>query len=128
MFPPGDWYAALEKPSWNPPSWLFGPVWAVLYVLIGIAGWRLWRARAEARTAYALWWAQLVLNALWSWIFFGLEAPGPALAEILLLLAVIAATMAASWRPCRSVAWLLSPYLAWVAFASVLNGTIWSLN
>jgi tryptophan-rich sensory protein len=128
LFPPGDWYAGLAKPEWTPPNWLFGPVWTALYVMIGISGWLLWRARDESRTALVLWCAQLVLNALWSWIFFGLHSPGAALVEIVVLWLVIAATVAAALRTSRPAAWLLVPYLAWVGFASVLNAAIWRLN
>ncbi len=128
LFPPGAWYAELAKPPWTPPNWLFAPVWTVLYVLIGVAGWRLWLAGEAARMALVLWAVQLVLNALWSWIFFGLHAPGPALVEILLLLSAIAATMVAAARPCPAVVWLLAPYLAWVAFATALNAALWLLN
>jgi len=128
-FPPGDWYAALAKPSWNPPSWLFGPVWTVLYLLIGIAAWLVWEHRGPLRrwamTAFGI---QLVLNAIWSWVFFGLRRPDWALFEIVLLLAAILWTMwlFAKERPLSAK--LLAPYLAWVSFATILNGTLWYLN
>lgn len=128
-FPPGEWYAALSKPSWTPPNWLFGPVWSALYAMIGFSGWRLWNGRSSGTTpALAAWGVQLVLNALWSWIFFGLERPGLAFIEIAVLWLAILATMALAWRHDRLAAGLLGPYLAWVSFASALTYAIWQLN
>jgi translocator protein len=129
-FQPGAWYAALEKPAWNPPAWIFGPVWTVLYILIAVSGHMLWRRRGEraARIALGWWAAQLVLNALWSWIFFGLQRPGLAFAEICVLLSAILVTTALAWRVRPLAGALLVPYLAWVAFAALLNFTLWRLN
>lgn len=124
---PGDWYARLAKPSFNPPGWVFAPVWTVLYVLIAVVGWRIWRT-APAGWPMRLWWAQLMLNFLWSPIFFSAHQIGPALFVILLLLAAILALIALAWRQHRLAAWLLAPYAAWVAFASVLNAEIFRLN
>lgn len=124
---PGAWYEALAKPFFNPPNWLFGPVWTVLYVLIAIAGWRIWQ-RERSGGAIKLWWLQLALNFLWSPVFFGLERIGPALVVILALLATILAFIAAVWKLDRPSAWLFVPYAAWVAFASLLNAAIWRLN
>ena len=129
-FTPGEWYLELAKPAWTPPGWLFGPVWTILYLTIGVAAWLVWR-RAGFRGAPTAWWTwgtQLVLNAAWSWIFFGLRSPGAALAEIALLLAAIAATVVAFQRVRPAAAWLLLPYLAWVCFATALNAAIWRLN
>lgn len=129
-FLPGQWYTTLAKPDWNPPDWIFAPVWTVLYLLIGISGWLVWRAAglAAARTAMTVYLVQLVLNALWSWIFFGLHMPGAAFAEIIVLWFAIAATVVL-FRPFSGVAaLLLLPYLAWVGFAAVLNFSIWRLN
>lgn len=129
-FVPGQWYASLAKPEWNPPDWVFAPVWTVLYLLIGISGWLVWRAVgfAAAKAAMAVYFAQLALNGLWSWLFFGLQLPAVAFAEILLLWFIILAT-ALLFRPfSRTAALLLLPYLAWVGFAAVLNGAIWRLN
>lgn len=120
---PGAWYAGLAKPSFNPPSWVFGPVWTVLYVLIAIAGWRTWRA-APRSAAMALWIAQMVLNWLWSPAFFGANAPWLAFAVIVSMLAVILAFIVQVWRHDRLSSVLFVPYLAWVSFASVLNGAI----
>ena len=124
---PGDWYAGLQKPSFNPPNWLFGPVWTLLYVLIGVAGWRIWR-RDRRSVLMKLWWVQLVLNFLWSPVFFGVQSIGGAMAIILALLAVIVAFIATALREDRIVAWLFVPYAIWVAFASLLNGSIYLLN
>jgi translocator protein len=126
QFEPGAWHAALQKPAWNPPNWVFGPVWTVLYVLIAIAGWLAWRARH--RLLLWLWGVQLLLNALWSWLFFGLHLPFLALAEIVLLLLVIVAFIVVAWRRQRAAAWLFVPYAAWVGFATALNAAIALLN
>jgi tryptophan-rich sensory protein len=130
VFMPGEWYAALRKPAWNPPGWLFGPVWSVLYTMMGVAAWLVWRQGgfARQRRPLGLFLVQLVLNALWTPLFFGLHWPGVAFAEIILLWLAIAWTIAAFGRVSRAAAWLLAPYLAWVSFATVLNGTLWRLN
>lgn len=127
---PGEWYAGLNKPAWNPPGWLFGPVWSALYTMMAVAAWLVWRRGGFAAQRRPLGWflAQLVLNAVWTPLFFGLHRPGVAFAEILLLWLAIAWTIAAFWRVHRTAAWLLAPYLAWVSFAAVLNGTLWRLN
>jgi len=126
----GTWYAALAKPAFNPPDWVFGPVWTALYLMMAIAAWRIWRLRAaaNARAALALWALQLALNLCWSFVFFGARAIGAALAEILVLLAAIVATAVLFWRLDRPAALLFAPYIAWVAFAAVLNAAIWRLN
>ena len=133
QFEPGAWYAGLEKPPWNPPSWLFGPVWTVLYALMAVAGWLVWKAEdagaAGARRAGLVAFAvQLVLNAAWSWLFFGLHRPGAAFAEIMALWLAIAATLLLFRRVRPLAAALLLPYLAWVTFAAALNFTLWRLN
>lgn len=124
---PGDWYAQLEKPAINPPGWVFGPVWTALYVLVAVAGWRVWR-RWPSSWAMWLWWVQLGLNFLWSPIFFSAHQVGLALMVVVLLLAAIAGFVAAAWRRDRLAAWLFVPYGAWVAFATVLNASILALN
>jgi len=124
---PGPWYEALAKPSFNPPNWLFGPVWMVLYVLIAIAGWRIWQ-RDRSGTPMKLWWLQLVLNFLWSPSFFAMQQVGLALVVVLAMLATILAFIVAAWNVDRLSAWLFVPYAAWVAFASLLNASIWLLN
>ena len=124
---PGEWYAGLAKPPFNPPNWVFAPVWTVLYVLIAVAGWRTFE-RDRSSWPMKLWWAKLVLNFLWSPAFFAAHRIGLALLVILLLLAAILAFLVMSWRQSRVAAWLFAPYAAWVAFAAVLNGSIWLLN
>lgn len=127
IFMPGEWYAALNKPAWNPPNWLFGPVWTTLYVSMGVSAWLVWRT-GRGKAALALFFCQLALNALWTPVFFGLKQPGAAFAVILLMWCAIAATLVAFWRTSRAAAALLLPYLAWVTFAAALNFTIWQLN
>lgn len=124
------WYQTIQKPSWNPPSWVFGPVWTTLYVLMGIAMYLIWtQPRTEQRQrALYLNAAQLILNFFWSLIFFNLHAIGWALIEIIILWVVIVQTMFAYDRVYKPAAWLLLPYIVWVTFATILNGTIWWLN
>lgn len=127
---PGEWYASLHKPAWNPPSWLFGPVWTTLYTMMAVAAWQVWRRggwRQQARPL-ALYLLQLALNAAWTPLFFGLRAPGWALLDIVLLLAAIVATLAAFGRASRLAACLLAPYALWAGFATFLNFTLWQLN
>lgn len=124
-------YAQLSKPGWAPPSALFGPVWTVLYVMMGVAAWLVWRARdplGGGRTALGLYVAQLGTNALWSWLFFGWRHGALACLDILLLLALIAVMIPAFWRISRIAAVLLVPYFAWVSFAAALTATLWQSN
>lgn len=126
----GGWYRTLAKPTWNPPDWVFGPVWTTLYALMAIAAWLVWRRDGFRAARGPLGWfaVQLGLNVAWSAIFFGLQRPGVAFAEILLLWLAIAATTIAFWQRASFAAWLFVPYWAWTTFAAVLNGTIWRLN
>lgn len=124
---PSEWYENLDKPAFNPPSWVFAPVWTVLYVLIAVSGWRMWRI-APKSGAMALWVAQMILNWLWSPAFFGAEAPTLALAIILAMLASIALFIIQAWKLDYWSAGLFFPYAAWVAFATTLNGSIVLLN
>ncbi len=124
---PDAWYVALNKPVFNPPNWLFGPVWTALYVLIGIAGWRTWRSHRHG-LAMKLWWAQMALNLSWSPAFFGAHRMGLALLVIVTMLATIVAFVLTSWRRDPPAARLFLPYGVWVAFASVLNATLLWLN
>lgn len=124
---PGEWYAQLAKPAFTPPGWLFGPVWTVLYIMIGIAGWRAWRTDRRG-WPLKLWWLQLGLNFLWSPVFFTAHQVGLALIIILLMLVAILGFIASSWRQDRVAAFLFAPYVVWVAFAVVLNGSILALN
>lgn len=124
------WYATLTKPSWNPPNWIFGAVWSALYFCMAVAAWLVWRQGdfKDATLPLTLFAVQLVLNVLWSYIFFGLEKPGFSFGEVLVLWAAIAATMIAFWLRSMIAGVLFVPYLAWVSFASFLNFTIWRLN
>ncbi len=124
------WYKTLEKPAWNPPDWVFGPVWTTLYGLMAIAAWLVckkagFRSAAMPLTLFAV---QLLMNIAWSWIFFAAHQPGWAFAEIVILWLAILGTTVAFFRESTFAGWLLVPYLAWVSFASVLNFTIWRLN
>ncbi len=121
---PGEWYAGLNKPWFNPPNWLFGPVWTILYALIGFAGWRTW-PDPPLRT---VWLIQMLLNFAWSPLFFGAHHVGAALAVILALLAAILAFVWKARRVDPLASGLFLPYAAWVAFASLLNGALWRLN
>ncbi|TCT05679.1 TspO/MBR family protein [Aquabacter spiritensis] len=123
----GGWYADLAKPAFTPPPWVFGPAWTAIYVLIALAGWRVWQ-RDRSGWPMRLWAGQMALNFLWTPVYFGAHQIGLALLVILLLLAAILAFIAAAWRRDRVAAWLFLPYAAWVTFASVLNGAIWVLN
>ena len=129
-FLPGQWYAELAKPSWNPPDFVFAPVWTTLYILMGVAAWLVWRRAgfAGARGILALFIAHLGLNSLWSYLFFGLERPGYAFAEIIVLWLVILILVGGFWRVARGAGLLLLPYFVWVSFASVLNFQLWRLN
>jgi tryptophan-rich sensory protein len=125
-----NWYAALVKPSWTPPDWIFGPVWTALYTCMAVAAWLVWRQKgiADARVPLTFFGIQLGLNVAWSWLFFGLQSPGLAVIDIVLLLAGIAATLLAFWRRSVIAGVLLMPYLGWVGFATLLNVAIWRLN
>jgi tryptophan-rich sensory protein len=124
---PGEWYAALSKPPFSPPNWIFAPVWTTLYFIIAIAGWRIWR-QSRNNAPMNLWWAQLVLNFAWSPIFFSAHRVDVALGVIVLLLITIVGFIIMTWRQDKIASLLFTPYAAWVAFASVLNGAIWLLN
>lgn len=124
---PGAWYASLVKPPFNPPNWVFGPVWSLLYILIAIAGWRTWRLQPGSGAMRA-WGAQLVLNFLWSPTFFGARMMGLALVVILLLLISILFFIRRIWSGDRLSAYLFVPYAAWVAFATLLNASLVWLN
>ena len=125
-----SFYAALTRPSWAPPAWLFGPVWSVLYAAMAVAAWLVWRTgqNRAARPALGLFLAQLAVNALWSWLFFAWRLGGLAFADVVLLWVLIAATIVAFWRIRPLAGALLIPYLAWVTFASALTWTLWTSN
>lgn len=126
----GDWYAALRKPAWNPPNWVFGPVWSTLYLLMAIAAWLVWRKGGIGAPggALALFGAQLMLNTAWSALFFGLRSPAAALVDIAALWVAIAATIVAFSRTSPAASWIMAPYIVWVTFAGALNFAIWRLN
>lgn len=124
---PAEWYVGLAKPSFNPPAWVFPPAWTLLYIFIAIAGWRTWK-RDRTGPPMKVWWVQLVLNFLWSPVFFVAHQIGLALVVALLMLASILAFIVTSWPRDRVAAGLFIPYAAWVSFASVLNASIWTLN
>jgi len=130
LFMPGEWYRALAKPSLTPPSWVFGPVWTVLYILMAIAAWLVWLRFGfrGARIALALFITQLVMNGLWSWLFFGLHWMGIATLEIVLLLVTIVATIVAFFKLRPMAAYLLLPYVLWVGYASLLTFLLWRMN
>jgi translocator protein len=130
FFGPGEWYATLKKPAWNPPGWVFGPVWTALYTMMAVAAWLVWQhgGFANQRRPLTLFLVQLALNAAWTPLFFGLHLPGLAFAEILLLWLAIAATVTSFRGVSRPATWLLAPYLAWVTFAAALNFALWRLN
>lgn len=127
---PGAWYASLDKPAWNPPSWVFGPVWTTLYILMAVAAWMVWKRGgfASQRRPLSLFLAQLALNALWTPVFFGMNLVGVALGVLLLLTVTLTATVVSFWGVHRLAACLLLPYLGWAGFASVLNATLWWMN
>nr|CAD6427259.1 tryptophan-rich sensory protein [Rhizobium sp. Q54] len=124
---PGDWYQSLEKPFFQPPSWVFGPVWTTLYVLIAIAGARTW-LQAPASGRMQVWFMQMILNFLWSPAFFGYQSPILGLVVIIPMLVAILAFIRQSWNADRISAWLFVPYAAWVSFATALNLSIALLN
>lgn len=124
---PGEWYAGLAKPPFNPPNWIFAPVWTLLYIMVAVAGWRTWQ-RGPRSAAMALWFVQLALNFVWSPVFFGAHRIGGALAVIVALLAAIIAFIVMAGPRDRIAALLFTPYAAWVAFATLLNGALWYLN
>jgi tryptophan-rich sensory protein len=124
------WYQGLRKPAFNPPDWVFAPVWTALYLMMAVAGWRIWRQCGfkAGRFPLRLFAIQLTLNLAWSFLFFGFQWIGGALVEILILLSAILATMLAFWRLDRAAGALFAPYAAWVAFACALNAAIWRMN
>jgi len=126
----GSWYRTLAKPPFNPPDWVFAPVWTVLFFMMAAAGWRVWRRDGlrRARLPLTLFALQLALNLGWSMVFFGMRSIGGALVEIIALLLAILATTAVFWRRDRVAGTLFIPYAGWVAFAAVLNAAIWRLN
>ncbi len=124
---PGTWYEALHKPSWNPPAWLFGPAWTLLYTLMAVAAWLVWKRVGFSRPL-VLYFVQLALNAAWTPIFFGAHQLGWALIEIVVMWVTILLTLLSFRRVNPTAGWLFVPYLVWVSFATCLNFTLWRLN
>ena len=128
FFGPDEWYANLERPFFTPPNWLFGPAWTVLYICMAVAATLVWRQVGLRSAALGWWFIQLVLNTVWTLLFFGLRSPGLALVEIVFMWAAILVCML-HFRPIsRTAFWLMVPYLAWVSFAAALNAGFWWLN
>lgn len=130
IFRPGKWYENLKKPSWRPPKWLFAPVWSILYVMIAVSGWLVWRTAglddgAQALTIYGV---QLVLNGLWSAVFFGMKRIGLAFFELVALWVAIVVTIFNFYPINPTAAYMLVPYLLWGSFAGGLNFTVWQMN
>jgi translocator protein len=126
-----DWYLTLQKPIWTPPSWLFGPVWTLLYLTLAISGWLIFikvKSSSEKNKALAIYGLQLFLNLLWSYSFFYLKSPGLALLNIILLVLLTCANIRFFWQLYRPAAILLLPYLLWILYATALNASIWNLN
>lgn len=127
----GTWYTTLNKPPYNPPGWLFGPVWTILYLFMGVASYLVWQARHQARAflpATAVYLAQLVFNLAWTFLFFYFHSPGLALIDILILLLLIIINALLFYRIHKAAGWLFVPYILWVSFASFLNYSIFKLN
>ena len=127
FFKPGEWYRKLRKPAWTPPNWVFGPVWSVLYIMIAIAGWLVWRD-GQPGLALGLWVAQLLLNAGWSGLFFGMRRMDLALYDVALMWLIVAGFIIAAAGISAVAAWLFVPYLIWVTIAGTLNWSVLRLN
>lgn len=127
LFKPGDWYKALDKPSWTPPDWLFGPVWSVLYLMIAVAGWLVWTTIGMSGLL-VLWGANLVLNATWSFLFFGIRRMDLAFVDVVLMWLTIAGFIVLASATVPLAALLFVPYLVWVTIASALNLSVWRRN
>ena len=125
--PPGEWYASLNRPFFTPPNWLFGPVWTLLYFMVALAGWRTW-VRGYKGLAMQVWFTQFAVNLTWSPAFFGLHAMGFALIIIAIMIVLTTVFIRLTWRADRATALLMTPYLAWISFASVLNFAFWWMN
>lgn len=127
LFMPGEWYQSLNKPTWTPPDWLFGPAWTFLYLLIAIAGWKVWQAQGFG-PAVIVWLVGLGLNTIWSYLMFGMHRIDLALYDAVGMLASIVVFIAVAWGIDKGAALLFLPYLAWVSFATALNYSILSMN
>lgn len=123
-----DWYPTLVKPSWNPPNWIFGPVWTALYLMMAVAAWLVWRSDGNIRGAMILFFSQLALNFAWSFLFFGARSPWLGLMDIAMLWLALVITVIAFFQKSAAAGLLMLPYLVWVSFAAILNLAIWRLN
>ena len=130
QFEPGEWYTHIAKPTWTPPGWLFGPVWGMLYLSMGFAAWLVWRQRYERSVSLSIgfYLMQLAVNGLWSWMFFGRQWIGLALVDLIILVILVAITVAVFLRIRRAAGLMMLPYLLWVSFAAALNFQIWRIN
>lgn len=130
QFEPGDWYSKIAKPTWTPPGWLFGPVWSILYLSMSVAAWLVWRHRSTAKASLplALYLLQLLLNGLWSWLFFGRQWIDLALIDLMILVTLVAITVVMFLRVSKTAGLMLLPYLLWISFAAALNYQIWRMN
>jgi tryptophan-rich sensory protein len=127
----GRWYQQIKRPEWNPPNWIFGPVWTILYIMMGVALYLIWKsnvAKEKKRTAIILWSVQLLFNFFWSFIFFNQHQIGLALVEIICLWVLLLLNIFSFAKINKTAAWLLVPYISWVSFAAILNYAIWELN
>lgn len=127
LFSPDEWYDRLNKPNWTPPGWVFPVVWTTLYIMIAAAGWLVWSTQGLA-LAMVLWGIQIVLNGMWSWLFFGLRRMDLALLDAALMWLAIAGFIAAAYPVSQIAAFLFAPYLIWVTIAIALNATVWRMN
>ncbi|WP_420407944.1 TspO/MBR family protein [Hoeflea sp.] len=127
VFKPGDWYESLRRPDWTPPNWAFPVVWSILYIAIGVSGWLIWEAQGLG-LAMGLWLLQLVFNAAWSWLFFGMRRMDLAFVDVCALLLSILAYIAVAAPVSQTAALLFVPYALWVATAATLNRSVWRLN
>ncbi len=127
FFQPGDWYQSLRKPRWTPPDWVFGPVWSILYLMIAIAGWLVW-SEAPGSAAIWFWGLQLLANAAWSGLFFGMRRMDIAFGGVALLWLLVAGFLVTALPISTAAALLFVPYLVWVTIAGALNWTVWRMN
>jgi len=128
-FEAGAWYFSMSKPAWTPPAWLFGPVWAILYLLMALAMWKVWISGHASRNGALIWWLlQLWFNVAWSWLFFGLERTGWAMLELLFLIGLVILCIRMFLAISRQAALMMVPYLLWLCFAWLLNFSIWRMN
>ena len=130
QFEPGEWYMNIAKPSWTPPGWLFGPVWSILYFSMGVSVWLVWRKRHKTAVSWplAFYLAQLAINGIWSWLFFGRQWIGLALIDLVALVIMVVITIAMFLRIRETAGFLLLPYLLWISFAAALNLQIYRMN